>query len=53
MDAYKIEYPEKTFTGAIASFWLSHIRKEKINEWVEQLQRTLKPGAHVFIADNT
>jgi ubiquinone/menaquinone biosynthesis C-methylase UbiE len=26
MDAYRIEYPEKTFSGALASFWLSHVR---------------------------
>lgn len=53
MDAYKLEYPDRTFTGAISSFWLSHIRKENINEWIEQLHRILKPEAHVFISDNT
>jgi ubiquinone/menaquinone biosynthesis C-methylase UbiE len=53
MDAYKLEFPDKTFTGAVASFWLSHIRKEDINGWLQQLHMILKQGAHVFIADNS
>src|SRR5512139_1821200 len=35
MDAYRIEYPEKTFGGALASFWLSHIKKEDLDGWIE------------------
>ncbi|MCW4051552.1 MAG: class I SAM-dependent methyltransferase [Candidatus Bathyarchaeota archaeon] len=53
MDAYKIDYPEDTFTGAIASFWLSHVLLEDIDAWIEQMHRVMKPGARVFIADNT
>ena len=53
MDAYRIEYPEKTFRGALASFWLSHIRREDLDGWIEQMHRILKPGAHVFLSDNT
>lgn len=53
MDAYRIEYPEKTFSGALASFWLSHVRREDLDEWIEQMHRVLKPGAHVFLSDNT
>ena len=53
MDAYRVEYPENTFTGALASFWLSHVRREDLYVWIEQMHRVLKPGAHVFISDNT
>jgi ubiquinone/menaquinone biosynthesis C-methylase UbiE len=53
MDAYKLEFPERKFTGAVASFWLSHISKENITKWLEQLHRILKPEARVFVADNT
>ena len=53
MDAYRIEYPETTFGGALASFWLSHVRREDLDGWIEQMHRILKPGAHVFVSDNT
>ena len=53
MDAYRIDYPEKTFGGALTSFWLSHIRREDLDGWIKQMHRVLKPGAHVFVSDNT
>jgi ubiquinone/menaquinone biosynthesis C-methylase UbiE len=53
MDAYKLEFAERKFAGAVASFWLSHISKENITKWLEQLHRILKPEARVFVADNT
>ena len=53
MDAYRIDYPEKTFSGALASFWLSHVDRVNLDEWIRQMHRILKPGARVFISDNT
>jgi len=53
MDAYDLEFPARSFTGALASFWLSHVPREKMGSWLEALHRVLEPGAHVFIADNT
>lgn len=53
MDAHRIEYPDDTFTGALASFWLSHVRREDLDRWIEQTHRALKPGARIFKADNT
>jgi ubiquinone/menaquinone biosynthesis C-methylase UbiE len=52
-NAYKIDYPEHEFSGALASFWLSHINKENLDEWISHMHRVLKPGARVFIVDNT
>jgi ubiquinone/menaquinone biosynthesis C-methylase UbiE len=53
MDAYNLEFPDRSFTGALASFWLSHVPREKMDQWVEGMQKVLKPGARVFVADNT
>ncbi len=53
MDAYSMEFPPDTFTGALATFWLSHVRMEDIDGWIEHMHGVLAPGARVFIADNT
>jgi len=53
MDAYNIQYPEKTFTGSLASFWLSHVRLENLDQWIIQMHKKLKPNARVFISDNS
>ena len=52
MDAYSLDF-QKPFTGVLASFWLSHVPREKIGPWIGQMHGVLRPGARVFIADNT
>ena len=52
-DAYKPPYPSTSFDGAIATFWLSHIPKGKLQGWIDTLHGVLKPGSKVFLADNT
>lgn len=53
MDAHSMEFPPDTFTGALASFWLSHVRMENLDDWIDHMHGMLSPGARVFIADNT
>jgi ubiquinone/menaquinone biosynthesis C-methylase UbiE len=53
MDGYGMEFPPCTFTGALASFWLSHVRLEDVDSWIEHMHGVLAPGAQVFIVDNT
>ncbi|MBN2334506.1 class I SAM-dependent methyltransferase [Candidatus Bathyarchaeota archaeon] len=53
MDAYNLDIPPDTFTGAIASFWLSHVPRERLDAWIDHMHGVLAPGARVFIADNT
>lgn len=53
MDAYKLDFPNKKFDGALASFWLSHVRREVVDNWIEDLHKILNDGATVFIVDNT
>jgi len=52
MDAYNMTLDTK-FTGTLATFMLSHVLKEDIPGWLEHLHSVLKPGARVFIGDNT
>jgi ubiquinone/menaquinone biosynthesis C-methylase UbiE len=52
-DAYKPPFNGPTFDGALATFWLSHIPKARLHEWIDTLHSILKPGSHVFIAENT
>jgi ubiquinone/menaquinone biosynthesis C-methylase UbiE len=51
MDAYNMKFNEK-FSGVLASFMLSHILREDIPGWLEQIHELLEPSAHVFFADN-
>ena len=53
MDGYSMEFPPDTFTGALASFWLSHVHREDMDGWIEHMHGVLAPGARVFITDNT
>jgi len=53
IDAYSMDFPPDTFTGALASFWLSHVHWEDVDGWIEHMHSVLAPGARVFIADNT
>jgi ubiquinone/menaquinone biosynthesis C-methylase UbiE len=53
MDAYHMKFQPNNFTGALATFWLSHVRKEDVDDWIDHMHGVLAPGARVFIADNT
>jgi hypothetical protein len=52
-DAYDPSYQPANFDGALSTFWLSHILKAKLEEWIDTLHRLLKPAFQVFIVDNT
>ena len=53
MDAYDMKFQPNTFTGALATFWLSHVKREYLDAWIRHMHGALAPDAHVFIADNT
>jgi ubiquinone/menaquinone biosynthesis C-methylase UbiE len=53
MNAYDMKFPPDTFTGALATFWLSHVHRKDVDGWIEHMHNVLAPGALVFIADNT
>jgi ubiquinone/menaquinone biosynthesis C-methylase UbiE len=51
MDAFNMRFEEK-FSGALATFLLSHVIKQEIPDWLRHVHNFLEPGARVFFADN-
>lgn len=51
-DAYSLSSIRGTFDACLANFWLSHVPKRQLNNFLRQLHRKLSPGAAVFITDN-
>jgi ubiquinone/menaquinone biosynthesis C-methylase UbiE len=52
-DAYQPPFELGTFNGALATFWLSHIPKARLHQWIDTLHQILRPGSRIFIAENT
>jgi ubiquinone/menaquinone biosynthesis C-methylase UbiE len=51
-DAYNLSFPDASFDGGLANFWLSHVPKEKMDSFLEGFHRVLRKGSAVFMADN-
>jgi SAM-dependent methyltransferase len=51
-DAYALEGVPGTFDAGLANFWLSHVPKSRIDEFVRGFHDRLGAGAIVFMADN-
>ncbi|MGE4242866.1 class I SAM-dependent methyltransferase [Ramlibacter sp.] len=51
-DAYRPPEGTAPFESAFAGFWLSHVPKARLGEFLEGLHRTLAPGAKVVLLDN-
>lgn len=51
-DAYSLESIEGEFDAGLANFWLSHIPKARLNDFLHNLNKKLGFGAVVFMADN-
>lgn len=51
-DAYEPPFEEASFDGALTTFWLSHIPRNRVNPFLESMHRVLKRGSRVFVADN-
>lgn len=56
LDAYHLDRlvdEGLSFTGAFAGLWLSHVPKQRLNEFFCALHQCLEPGAVVVLIDNT
>jgi ubiquinone/menaquinone biosynthesis C-methylase UbiE len=51
-DAYALPVPVRSFEGAFAGFWFSHVPKARIGEFLHGLHQALVPGAKVVLLDN-
>ena len=54
VDAYSFEQVQgKTFSGAFAGCWWSHVPLARLPGWLESLHARLEPGARVVMLDNS
>lgn len=51
LDLYALPYDAARFDGGVVSFWFNSIPQERVREFLDEFHRVLKPGSHVFIAD--
>jgi SAM-dependent methyltransferase len=51
-DAYDLTPAGDGFDGALAMFWLSHVPRHRLRDFLAQLHGRLVGDAHVFFADN-
>ena len=51
-DAYALVEVPGTFTGGLANFWLSHVPRSRMAEFLAGFHAKLEAGAAVFMADD-
>lgn len=51
-DAYKASAMEGDFNGGLANFWLSHVARSRLRQFLAQFHQRLESGSVIFIADN-
>ncbi len=51
-DAYRLSAESGSFNGAFAGFWLSHVPRQQMRDFLRQLALRLEPGSPVVLLDN-
>ena len=51
-DAYALRGIGGPLTGRMTTFWVSHVPKKRMTEFLEGFHAVLEPGATVFVAEN-
>ena len=51
-DAYALPVMPERFTGGLAAFWWSHVRKGRLTSFLRDFHRMFSPGATVVFIDN-
>jgi ubiquinone/menaquinone biosynthesis C-methylase UbiE len=51
-DAYRLPVAAQAFDAAFAGFWISHVPRNRVTEFLAELHRTLAPGSRVVLLDN-
>jgi SAM-dependent methyltransferase len=52
-DAYSLSAIPGAFDGGLVNFWLSHIPRKRLDEFLSGFHARIGPDAPVFMADNT
>jgi SAM-dependent methyltransferase len=51
-DAFALDVVPGRFDGGLANFWLSHVPRAALGDFLDRFHARLEPGAAVFLADN-
>jgi SAM-dependent methyltransferase len=51
-DAYRLPDAPEKFEAAFAGFWISHVPRSRVREFLDGLHEKLAPGAPVVLLDN-
>lgn len=51
-DAFMLPFKVSSFTGGLANFWFSHLKKDQRDKFFRHFHSKLQPGATIFVADN-
>lgn len=51
-DAYSLDNVEGKFDAAFCGYWVSHVRRNRMREFLESLHGKLLPGSRVVLLDN-
>lgn len=51
-DCYTLPFARRTFNGAFAGWWLSHVPKQVLPEFLHKFHSCLQPGSPVVLADD-
>lgn len=51
-DAFALHEVAGSFNGFLACFWLSHVSRSRLPEFLAGVHNRLEPGSRVFMADN-
>jgi demethylmenaquinone methyltransferase/2-methoxy-6-polyprenyl-1,4-benzoquinol methylase len=51
-DAYCLPFKDETFDCVFFGFWLSHVPRERVAPFFNEVKRVLKPGGQVLIFDS-
>jgi ubiquinone/menaquinone biosynthesis C-methylase UbiE len=51
-DAYQLPKLDRSFGAAFAGFWISHVPKPRVREFLQGLHAALRPGARLVLLDN-
>ncbi len=51
-DAYRLSSVQGIFNAGFAGFWLSHVPRQRLQEFIHQLHQFFDPGSHIVFIDN-
>lgn len=51
-DAYRLPFAARSFDCGFSGFWLSHVPYARLNEFLSELRRVIRPGGQMMLVDS-